>query len=150
VIGTTFMKTRFRLVSSVVLLSLVASSRAQIVINEIYYNAPDDLTDLQWVELYNMGDKAVNLAGWRVSKGVKFEFGPGATVAPHGFLVICKDRQRFQEFYPKTDVAGEFSRSLKHSGDRLELRNPAGQVVDSVEFGNRPPWPRGANGWSAS
>jgi hypothetical protein len=132
-----------------VLVLLAVSSRAQIVINEIFYNAPDDLTDLQWVELYNTSDKAVSLAGWRLSKGVKFEFGPGATIAPRGYIVVCKDRQRFQEFYPETGVMGEFSRSLKHS-DCLELRNPAGEAVDKVEFSNHPPWPRGPNGWSAS
>jgi hypothetical protein len=139
------MKTRCLLVSLVLVL-LAISSRAQIVINEIFYNAPDDLTDLQWVELYNTDDNAVTLAGWRLNKGIKFKFGPGATITPHGYVVVCKDRQRFQEYYPKTAVAGEFGRSLKHSGDVLELRNPAGQLVDSVEFGNRPPWPRGANG----
>jgi hypothetical protein len=53
-----------------VLVLLAVSSRAEIVINEIFYNAPDDLTDLQWVELYNTSDKAVSLAGWRLSKGV--------------------------------------------------------------------------------
>jgi len=143
------MKTRWVLVPLVSVL-LAISSRAQIVINEIFYNAPDDLTDLQWVELFNTGDNEVTLAGWRLSKGIKFKFGPGATIAPHGYVVVCKDRPRFKEFYPNTSAVGQFSGSLKHSGDRLELRNPAGQVVESVEFGNRPPWPRGPNGWSAS
>jgi hypothetical protein len=147
--GTSLMNARCVLVFLVQIL-LAVSSRAQVVINEIFYDAPDDLTDLQWVELYNTGEKAVNLAGWRLTKGVKFEFGPGVTMGPHGYVVVCKNRQRFQDFYPRTDVAGEFSRSLKHSGERIELHNPAGEVVDSVEFGNRPPWPRGANGWSAS
>jgi hypothetical protein len=129
---------------------LILPVQAQVVINEIFYHAPvDDLTDLRWVELSRNSDQAVNLSGWRLSKGIKFDFGPGATIAPHGYSVICKDRHRFQEYY-QVPVAGEFSRSLKHSGDRLELRNPAGQVVDSVEFGNRPPWPRAADGWTAS
>lgn len=143
------MKTRCGwIVSALVFLAL--PSRAQVVINEIFYNAPDDLTDLQWIELHNAGDQAVNVAGWRLAAGVRFEFGPGATVAPHGYAVVCKSRQRFQEFYPGTDVAGEFSRSLKHSGDRIELRDSSGRVMDDVEFSNRPPWPLGADGWSAS
>ena len=131
-------------------LVLAGSGRAQLVINEIFYNAPDDLADLQWVELYNTQDKAVNLAGWRLGKGIKFEFGAGTTVAEHGYIVICKDRQRFEQFYPKTAVMAEFKGSLKHKGDRIELLNPARKVVDRVEFANRPPWPLGANGWSAS
>src|SRR5581483_1397437 len=123
--------------------------QGQVVINEIFYHAPDDIADLQWVELYNTSDQAVNLSGWRLSKGVKVEFGPGATIEPHGYTVVCKNKQRFQEFY-KAPVAAEFSRSFKHNGERLELRNPAGKVVDSVEFGNRAPWPHGPDGRTAS
>ena len=121
----------------------------QVVINEIFYHAPDDIADLQWVELYNTTDRAVNLAGWRLSKAIKFEFDRGATIGPHGYTVICKDKQRFQEFY-RVPVAGEFSRAFKHNGERLELRNQAGRVVDSAEFSNRAPWPHGPDGRTAS
>lgn len=124
-------------------------ARGQVVINEIFYHAPDDIADLQWVELYNTSDQAVNLSGWRLSKGIKFQFEAGVTIAAHGYAVVCKDKERFQEFY-KAPVAGEFSRTFKHNGERLELRNPAGVTVDSVEFGNRPPWPHGADGRTAS
>jgi len=142
------MKTVRAFVPLVVML-LVSPVQAQVVINEIFYHAPDDLTDLQWVELYNTSDQVVNLSGWRLTKAIKFDFGAGATIAPHGYLVVCKDRQRFQQFY-QVPVAGEFSRSFKHSGERLELRNSSGQLADSVEFGNRPPWPRGPDGWTGS
>src|SRR6266852_4437100 len=99
---------------------LVIPVQAQVVINEIFYHAPDDLTDLQWVELYNTGDQAVNLSGWHLRKGIKFDFAPGSTIAPHGFTVICKNTKLFQEFY-QAPIAGEFTRSFAHSGDRLEL-----------------------------
>src|SRR5579862_5315535 len=79
----------------------------QVVINEIFYHAPDDIADLQWVELYNTSDQAVNLSGWRLGKAIKFEFGPGATLGAHSYTVVCKDKQRFQEFY-KAPVTGEF------------------------------------------
>src|SRR6266852_5546648 len=128
---------------------LVVPVQAQVVINEIFYHAPDDLTDLQWVELYNTSEQAVNLSGWRLSKAVKFDFPQGASSAPHGYTVVCKDRQRFQEYY-QVPVAGEFSRSFKRNGERLELHKAGGQLADSVEFGNRPPWPRAADGWTAS
>src|SRR6266568_7535211 len=49
--GHSLMNARCVLVFLVQIL-LAVSSRAQVVINEIFYDAPDDLTDLQWVELY--------------------------------------------------------------------------------------------------
>jgi hypothetical protein len=122
---------------------------AQVVINEIFYHAPDDLNDLQWIELYNAGDQVVNLSGWRLTKAIKFHFSAGATIASHGYAVVCKDRKLFQEYY-QVAVTGEFDKSFKHGGDALELHNAASQLVDSVHFGNRPPWPRGPDGSTAS
>ena len=47
---------RFRV--AVLLMALVAAcgpARADVVINEIFYHAPDDLDDLQFIELHNSG-----------------------------------------------------------------------------------------------
>jgi hypothetical protein len=134
---------------SLVLLLLAGPLHAQVLINEIFYHAPNDLTDLQWIELHNPTDSAVGLAGWSFSKGVKFTFAEGVSIAPHGYVVICKNRERFRQFYD-VPVAGEFEKSIKRSGERLELRNAAGDLVDTVTFGDRPPWPTSPDGWSAS
>ena len=50
-----------------------------VVINEIFYHAPDDLADLQWVELYNDGDGTADLTGWMLDGGSIFVF-PAATI----------------------------------------------------------------------
>jgi hypothetical protein len=142
------MKT-FRMLLTTGLLLVAFSTRAQVVINEIFYHAPDDLADLQWVELYNNSDHTVPLAGWRMAKALKFVFGPTNSIAAHGYLVLCKDRKLFQEYY-EVPVTGEFDRAFKRSGERLELRNSAGRVVDSLEFSNRSPWPKGPDGRTAS
>jgi hypothetical protein len=34
-----------------------------VVINELLYNAPDDLDDVQWIELYNPSDQPADLGG---------------------------------------------------------------------------------------
>jgi hypothetical protein len=144
-----FLMKTFRMLAICSFLLVVFSSRAQIVINEVFYHAPDDLTDLQWVELYNNSDQPVSLSGWVLAKALKFTFAATNSIAARGYVVLCKDRKTFQEFYD-VPVTGEFERSFKHTGERLELRNPAGQVVDSLEFSNRPPWPRGPDGRTAS
>jgi len=130
-------------------LLLAGPLHSQVVINEIFYHAPDDHPDLQWVELYNTSDQPVNLAGWSLAQGVKFAFAQGATLAPRGYVVICRNRARFGRFY-KVPVAGEFEKALKRSGERLDLRNAAGELVDSVTFSHQPPWPISPAGWSAS
>ena len=39
---------------------LAAPARASVVINEILYHAPDDLDNVQFIELYNTGEAAVD------------------------------------------------------------------------------------------
>jgi len=124
------------------------SSRADVVINEVFYHAPDDLHDLQWIELHNSGDRAVDLAGWKLAKGVEYTF-TGSVISPGGYVVVCKNRTRFEEFYD-AKVAGEHKKSLKLSGDELELRDAAGETVDRVSFSDDSPWSRAADGESAS
>src|SRR5262249_52609965 len=99
-----------------------------VVINEIFYHAPDDLHDVQFIELHNPGEKAVDLDGWKFTRGVRFEFPAKSTLAAGGFLVVCKDLKAFRKHYG-FDAAGAFQGSLSHKGERLELVDAAGKTV---------------------
>src|SRR5438270_12664793 len=88
-------------------LTVAGPVRAGVVINEIFYHAPDDLDDLQFVELHNTGDKAVDLAGWKLARAVRYEFPAGTSLAPGGYLVVCKDPKELRRFYG-SDAAGRF------------------------------------------
>ena len=138
-----------RLIFTVAAATLPLLAAAQVVINEILYHAPDDLDDLQYIELHNAGAQAVDLSGWSLRKGVQFKFAAGTQLAPKGFLVVCRSTNRFHEFY-KVSVAGEFQAHLKHKGERLELADAAGRVVDAVKFSNKALWPLGPDGHSGS
>src|SRR5947199_1257041 len=105
-----------RLAVLAILLALGPAARAEVVINEIFYHAPDDLDDLQFIELHNTGDKAVNVAGWRLTRGVKFAFPANATIDANGYLVVCKNLKEFKKHY-SFDAAGQFDGSLSHNKD---------------------------------
>jgi hypothetical protein len=47
----------------------------------------------EYVELYNRGTNAVDLAGWRLEDAVSYEFADGMTLAPGGYLVVGKNPQ---------------------------------------------------------
>ena len=141
------MKSRAFLI--VTFLLLIRPGFGQVVINEIFYHAPDDLSDLQWIELLNNSDQPADLSGWRLGKSVQFSFPKGATIAPHGYLVLCKNREQFQQFY-SAPVGGQFESAFKKGEGHLELRDATGHIVDAVDFTDRAPWPRGAAGHTAS
>ena len=127
-----------------------APIRAQVVINEILYHAPDDLDDLQFLELHNAGGQAVDLSGWSFLKGVRFRFPEGTRIDPKGFLVLSAQADRFRQAYPGAPLAGVFESRLSRKGERVELKDRSGKVVDSVKFSDRSPWPTGADGHSGS
>src|SRR4029453_13672468 len=97
-----------------------AGARGGVVINEVMYNAPDDLDDLQFVELHNTSDKAVDLAGWKLAKGAKYPFPAGAKNEAGGYLVLCKNLKVFKTHYG-FDAAGEFKGTLGRDSETLEL-----------------------------
>ncbi|MCY2952904.1 MAG: lamin tail domain-containing protein, partial [Planctomycetota bacterium] len=78
----------FRLVVALLVLGCCVSASAAVVINEVFYHAPNDLEDLQWIELYNSGKEAVDLSGWSLARGVTFAIPAGTEIKPDGYLVV--------------------------------------------------------------
>lgn len=122
---------------------------ARVVINEVMYHAPDDLQDLEYIELFNSGGEAVDIGGWGLAKGVKVKFPAGTKIAGKGFLVVARNPKRLSEYYG-IQPAAVFSQKLKNDGERIELVDAGGTVIDVVHYRDRAPWPTGADGHSGS
>jgi hypothetical protein len=141
---------RLRILQPLVLvLALLPAAQARVVINEIFYHAPGEIEDLEYIELHNTADEEVDISGWSFNKGIKYKFPTDTLIDPHGFVVICRNRQRFKQFYGG-DVTGVFDSKLSNKGERLELSDSRGRLVDSVKYQDQPPWPLGADGLSGS
>jgi hypothetical protein len=138
-----------RFLVTVLAIGFAASARADVVINEIMYHAPDDLDNLQFVELYNTGSVPVDLGGWSLGRNIRCEIPKGKSIEAGGYFVVCKDAALFKKYYG-LDADGTFTGSLSHSGDRIDLLDVRGKKIDSVKFKTRSPWPVAADGASAS
>ena len=130
-------------------LMLSVPATAGVVINEIFYHAPDSMDDLQWIELHNPDPQPADISGWRLTRGVEFQFPANSVLPSGGFVVLSKDPKLFAEFY-EARVGGQFKKSLGRSGDTVELVDGAGRSVDRVTYGEGDPWPASADGVSAS
>ncbi|HNU26365.1 MAG TPA: CotH kinase family protein [Planctomycetota bacterium] len=126
-----------------------APPQGKVVINEIFYHAPDDLDDLQWIELHNPGDGPADLSRWILRKSIEHRFPDGTTLAAGGYLVLARNGDRFREHYGAA-ADGVFEKGLSRSGGRIELCNAAGELVDAARYKDEPPWPVSADGYSAS
>ncbi|MBK9140147.1 MAG: CotH kinase family protein [Verrucomicrobia bacterium] len=139
-----------RLWPTVLSLAITAVSlQAQIVINEIFYNAPNDLDDLQWVEIHNASEQPADLGGWTLDEGKLYTFPPGTALAGKGYVVVALNTNRFAEVY-SDHALGPLQRPLKRGGEKLQLRHNSGKLVDVVRYDDRAPWPVSADGYSAS
>ncbi|MEM7386808.1 MAG: lamin tail domain-containing protein [Verrucomicrobiota bacterium] len=96
------------LLISLLLLPGLLVARAEVVINELLYHAPNDLEELEFLELHNHGAQAVDLSGWKLTKGLKYTFSPGAEIPADGFVVLCKDASLFARFYKEVTPLGVY------------------------------------------
>lgn len=127
----------------------LSQAPAEVVINEIFYHSPADLNRLEFVELYNTSEEAVDLSGWRFSAGVDYDFPDGTSLGGHAFHVLCGDKALFEKLYG-VEADGEFEKSLSNGGETVTLRDGEDRKVDSVKYDDKAPWPKSADGYSAS
>ena len=116
------------------------SARAGVLINEIMYHSPTENLRECFVELYNTDTNAVDLAGWRFTKGIRYSFPTNGSVliAPRGYLVVASDAATFTVRYPGVVnfVAGWTGAMSSH----LKLEDAAAQAVNEVDFSNDGDW----------
>src|SRR3954471_810343 len=124
-------------------------AHAGVVINEIFYHAPDDLENLQWIELFNSGDQPVDISGWQLDQGRLFTFPKDTAIAANGYLIVTLDANQFRLSY-RLPSLGPLKKPLRHGGGQIELQNAAGERVDLAKYKDHEPWPTSPDGYSSS
>ncbi|MEZ5301053.1 MAG: lamin tail domain-containing protein [Verrucomicrobiales bacterium] len=117
------------------------SEAGHIVISEIHYDPPDSKSrDLEFVELFNPLDAAVDVGGWTLGGGVEFAIPGGTILPPNGYLVIAEDAAEIAlEF--GVAALGPWSGNLANEGEEIVLRDALGNAVDRVDYELGFPWP---------
>jgi hypothetical protein len=119
-------------------------------ITEIMYH-PVGGDAYEFIELHNGGGAPMDLGGFTLV-GVEFRFPHGATLAPGATLVLCSDAApaAFAARYPEVTVYGTFTGRLDNGGERLAVRDAAGNLVVSVDYDDTGGWPLAADGGGPS
>lgn len=125
-----------------------------VVINEIYYNPPDDnLEDggfREFIELYNPGDARIDLSGYLFDVGVTFTFPSGIWIEPRSFVVVAKSLSTRYWSNVSFRMTGPYEGFLADGGERITLKRPDGKTVESFKYNDKPLWPLGADGYGMS
>ena len=118
---------------------------ADIVVSEIMYHpdhgpAEAEATSREWIELLNLGLEPVSLTGWQFTDGVRYAF-PEYLLDPGEYLVVAADPEVFAREHPGMEhVVGGWDGRLRNSGERVELCDAAGTVVDSIRYADEGEW----------
>lgn len=138
-----------------------------VVIAEIMYNVDGD-EDAEYLELLNISESSVDLynstfnRGWKLDKGIDFEFPSGSSIAPGERIIVTRDTSAFiSEFTTPggTQLFEWTDGKLSNSGDTIELEMP-GLLndlmetkfirIDRVNYGTDAPWTSAADGTGLS
>jgi hypothetical protein len=168
--------------SSATLASENAAPRVgPIILSEIQY-APAEPTDsdlaidatlvsgdLEFVEVYNPTNAAVDFTDWRIRGGIEYNFEPNTVLQPGDVLVVVRFNPTdaanaarlaaFRNHYQLDDgvrLMGGYDLQLSGTGERVTLLRPDTSITepivlprvqeDEVIYDDRVPWPDDASG----
>ncbi|MCP4452870.1 MAG: lamin tail domain-containing protein, partial [Planctomycetes bacterium] len=107
---------------------------SEVMYNPVDNNSPD--TSREFIELTNVGEASVNLLRIALTQGVSFVF-PDYDLAPGAHVLVVQDLAAFEALYGQEfPVAGQYSGSLDNNGERIELQDASGQVIQSFKYKN--------------
>jgi hypothetical protein len=111
----------------------------QIIISEIMADPVPQvmLPAVEYIEIYNRGDSAVNLTGWKLIIGNYERTFPFAIIGPGEYLIICgNDADSLFNKFGKTLLIGKMPPIL-NAGQVLTLKTFSGEVIHSLTFSDR-------------
>ncbi|MEL7191261.1 MAG: lamin tail domain-containing protein [Bacteroidota bacterium] len=108
-----------------------------VIINEIM---PDpnpvvlNLPDIEYLEIYNRSDSALDLGGWTISNGTTEGLLPEASIRPGEYILLVPPGTSNQFANFGTVISPSSWTSLVNSGDNLGLRSSTGILIDTVDY----------------
>lgn len=130
-----------------------------IVINEIHYHPVDVFVNAgadanayvfkrsgdlyEWIEIHNAGDLLVDISGWNFTKGIQYSFPHHTSISPDQYLVIVRNIT-----YGPSSIH-QYTGMLSNNGEQITLVNDVGEIVDSVKYKTKSPWPETPDGYNS-
>lgn len=122
-----------------------------VIISEIAYVVSQGSLPGEWIELYNSGVLPVDMSYWQLSDNNPshlFTFPANTILYPGEYMVVAEIRNLFLQFYKEINykLIGDFGLGaagfrLGNEAETIFLLDAKGNIVDSVAYQNKYPWP---------
>ena len=109
----------------------VPASDQNLAVAEIFYNPVGPVEDGEFIELLNISDTTISLAGVRFDRGITYEFAPTEALAPGARLVL---------------TPAEYTGQLANGGETLRLLASDDTPIREFRYDDDAPWPTDADG----
>ncbi len=119
---------------------------AGIDIHELMYNPLSMNSDEEFIELHNSTNDDVDLSGWSLQTGVRYQFPAGTTLPAGGYIIISPAPDEFRAIYVGVDALGPYTGHLNNDGETIVLVDAEGTTIDKVEYHDEEGWPQEADG----
>ena len=111
-------------------------AKNRIVINELLYRR-ESAGKPEFIELFNMGEEAVQMGGWFLEDSDRSAMLPEHAVILPGSYLVLTDQQSFANLSERVVYLSSWP-GFSNAGDAVVLRTPSGVAADSVWY--EPDW----------
>ena len=102
-----------------------------LVISELHYNPQGPEESGEFIELMNISNQPIQLAGVHFSKGLDYTFPSTSELAANSYIVLTPD---------------DYNGNLDNGGEKITLLDATGLVIESFSYNDRVPWPEAPDG----
>ncbi len=121
-----------------ILISGPASAGPLLILSEVFYDTPGILnseSDEEWIEIFNASLSAIDISGYTIEDNSgAYTIAAGTTIGSGQTLVFARDTDGFFDLYGFNPDFGDLNLSLANGGDRLDLKDSGGTLLDMVAW----------------
>lgn len=129
---------------------IIDPDAAQLTVSEVNFHSDSTRDAGDWVEFHNIGNKAMDVSGWKFSDSVYthvYTFPNGTIVAPDAYLVLAEDTALFHAQHLGVPVLGPMGFGFSNSDEALLLKDFTNRTMLWMHYDDSLPWQPAADGY---
>ncbi len=117
------------------------SGEPHAMFSRIFYNPLNRAGESEYLAILNPSAMTIDLSGYQLNRGVVFEFPQSTLLYPGEYCIIVKDLYSTPWQFADGKIMQWTEGSLSNQGERIQLIDKYGIIIDQVDYKPEAPWP---------